>query len=243
MELIEGNEINDLASILHLVSYFNNSYSIKNILKTQNQTNRFNILNHYEILNNDQTTMSDLEFSNDKLTKSLQKSIYRRLKNGYKIDNLDNLKDRMLLEIKNMCKSYFKRDDIILVITNRKVDELLLSYLYKKDKVISFSTNDRTMFSECENIDNPLNYIINMNNTYIDSDKNIYYVPKLTQKFINELNKNTKFILDIFSDKHNLEGMRVVSLDNFECDDEIDIKIVFKTWCTLLYLNLDCLID
>ena len=29
-----------------------------------------------------------------------------------------------------------------------------------------------------------------MNNTYIDSDKNIYYVPKLTQKFLNELNKN-----------------------------------------------------
>ena len=240
---MESKDINDLASILHLVSYFNNSYSIKNILKTQNQTNRFNILNHYEILNNEQNMESNIKFSYEKLTKSLQKSIYNRLEKNYKIENLDILKKKMLLEIENMCKSYFKRDNIILVSTNRKVDELLLPYLYKKDKVISFNTNDRQTFGDYNNIDSPLNYIINTNSPYINNDKNIYYVPKLTKNFINELDKDTKFIVDIFSSKHNLGGMRAISLENFDCDDDIDIKIVFKTWCTLLYLNLDCLID
>jgi len=222
----------------------NNNYEKKN---------RFEIINYYEsilkeikIINN--TALEPLErFSKDKLTKSLQKVFYKRLNQSYHINILFNLKKRMLSDIKDICKKIFKTDNIILLNMKKKIENIFLPYIYNKSRKVSFRTNDITLFNFIPIIKNPEYNIINTNIKYeILDNNNIFYISNL-----DNLNNNiikccfsSNFIFDLKSDIHNINEIRVVSLNNALLeDDDFDIYNIFQTWATLLYLNIHSIIE
>ena len=227
---------------LRLEQAFNSE--LYDIFNSTGKTNRFAIINYYEnILDKIKTKNPSLTFSNVKLTKSLQRTFYKRLNNNYNIEIIFFLKKRMLQDIKKICKIFFKTENIILFNIKEGIENILIPYFYNKTKQISFKTNDPSLFNTIPILDNPIYNIININKKYLQSSCiNIYYINDLD--IVNNIdilkNNSNNFIIDLKSDFHNINQVRIISLKDSELkDDEFDIYTLFKTWTTLLYHNID----
>jgi hypothetical protein len=241
-----------LLQAFNILCYNTKSYDF---FKSNGQTNRFAILNYYENLvdkikiKNSKKKSTNLIFSNDNLTKSLQKTFYKRLNNNYNIEIVFLLKKMMLQDIKKICKFFFNKKNIILINIKEDIEHIIIPYIYNKTKQISFKTNDPSLFNTIPILDNPIYNIINMNKRYISSSSNnIYYINNLdTIKNIDILkNNSSNFIIDLKSDFHNINQVRILSFKDSEIklkDEEFDIYTLFKTWATLLYTNIDGIIN
>ena len=211
-----------------------------------NKTNRFAIVNYYEnILESIEKVLLKNNYSKDKFTKSLQKSFHKKLNGSYNIETISILKSRMIQDIKKIFKRYFNTEDIVVLNIKKNLDNIILPYIYNKSKQISFKTNDPKLFCFIPDLDNPEYNIVNLNKR--DSSckcNNIYYIDNLDN--INNISiiKNNNFIMDLKSDFHNISQIRIVSFkENILNDDEFDIYTIFKTWSTLLYLNIEGIIN
>lgn len=210
------------------------------------KTNRFAIVNYYEnILDAIENVLLKNSYSKDKFTKSLQKSFHKRLNSNYNIETISILKSRMIQDIKNIFKKFFSTEDIIVLNIRKNLDNIILPYIYSKNKQISFKTNDPNLFCFIPEVEDPDYNIININkNSYSTKLNNIFYIDNLDKIRSINIIKNNNFIMDLKSDFHNINQIRIVSFkENNLNDDEFDIYTIFKTWSTLLYLNIDGIIN
>lgn len=244
MEFIKNIGDEQLICLLHVVSNIYGFNSVNNIVSTSNQVNRFAILEYFEKIIN-YTNEYNLEYSSDRLLKALQKSIKSRLDKVSNIEILLNTKKQMIKDIKMLFSKFFSIDEsnIFIASSDKEIDDILIPYFYKSSNQISFSTNDRSLFNRVPDLNYPVYNVVNTEKNFNEEDKNIYYVPELRKNIVEMLKKNQKFIIDINSIKHNLKGLRVISLDKSFKDEDIDIANIYKIWSSLLFLNFDCLLN
>lgn len=243
-QMIQNVRDTDLLCILNVVSNIYGLNNVNNIIKTSNQVNRFAILEYFEKIL-ESSKEQKIEFSNDRLVKALQKSIKSRLDRVGSIEILYNIKRQMMKDIKMLFSKFLNINESNLFIVNsdKNVEDILVPYFYRSCNQISFKTNDKSLFSTVHDLNYPIHNVINTNIEFTEEENNIYYVSSLDGNIIEKLKKNPKFIIDINSDKHNLRGIKIVSLDVKFNDDDIDINNIYKIWASLLFLNLDCLLN
>ena len=244
MEFIKNIKDEQLICLLHVVSNIYGFNSVSNVITTNNQVNRFAILEYFEKITSCNNEDS-LEYSNDRLLRSLQKSIKIRLDKVNNIQIIFNTKKQMIKDIKILFSKFFgvNENNLFLVNSDKEIDDILIPYFYKSSNQISFSTNDMSLFNRVPDLNYPVYNVVNTEKDFNEEDKNIYYVPKLNKNIAEILKKNQKFIIDINSIKHNLKGLRMVSLDISFKDEDIDIANIYKIWSSLLFLNFDCLLN
>lgn len=244
MEFIKNIKDEHLICLLHMVSNVYGLNSVNNVIKTSNQVNRFAILEYFEKMI-ENCKEEKIEFSNDKLVKALQKSIKSRLDKVGNIEILYNVKKQMMSDIKMIFSKYLNinEDNLFIASSDKNIEDILLPYFYKSCNQISFKTNDSLLFNKVPDLNYPTYTVVNTNMEFTEEQNNIYYVSSLDSNIIEKLKKNPKFIIDINSDKHNLKGLKIVNLDIKFKDDDIDINNIYKTWASLLFLNLDCLLN
>ena len=244
MEFVRNIKDEQLICLLHVVSNIYGLNSVNNIVNTGNQVNRFAILEYFEKITK-YTNEDKLEYSNDRLLSALQKSIKVRLDKVNNLEILLNTKRQMIKDIKMLFSKFFgiNESNLFIVSSDKDIEDILIPYFYKSSNQISFSTNDRTLFNKVPDLNYPVYNVINTDKDFKEEDKNFYYVTKLDNILVEKLKKNPKFIIDVNSTKHNLEGLRVVSLDKSFKDEDIDIMKIYKIWSSLLFLNFDCLLN
>jgi len=243
---VTKNYHNDVKLLLAF-SLFLGDNKNKDIIKTKGQTNRFTILDYCEkICKNAKDIKNDKKYSKDKLTKSLQKSIVKKINFNNKFNETENIKVKMINDIKLILKKSLKTNNITLVKITNKLDNLIVPYIFSKYDYISYSTNDKTLFSKIPNSEKSHFNIVNINKAFKKSDNDIYYIQNLDNfNNLNEINLiNNNFIFDLKSDYHDLHDVRVVSLSDYNIpEDDFNLFEISKLWSTLMYLNLDGIIN
>lgn len=238
----EANYLNEIKFLIGITYFLDDNVS-KKLTKPTNYSNRISILERFDKFSDSEK--KKFQFSTDKLTKSLQNAIKKKIQKINRIDNIFFIRDRMLDDIRNICNLFFKKDNICLQKITNKLDNLIIPYIFYKSKIISYSTNDNTLFNNyCNDSDNSKYQIINLNKEYkINKIENIiYYLDNIDS--IDNLNflkeKNCNFIIDLKSTIHNLNDIRIISLNSYKLEQEcFDIFNIFKTWSTLLYLGFN----
>lgn len=236
MQNLDNNNIEQLVIAFYIINYLNGDFNYKKILNTTNQANRFEILNLLENYIDDAISYrKKVIYSNDKLTKCLQKSVSKRIFENFDIERQNLIKNKMLLDIRNKLSSLFKVENITILNGSISIQNILIAHLYEKNGEVKFSTNDDSLFSKVP--DNGDIKFINTDKDFDENENSIYYIPNLKKSLINLVNKSS-FIIDIKNTKHNIENFRFTNL-NFVDDfsSNLDIDEIGKIWCTLLYLG------
>lgn len=244
MQNLDNNSIEQLIIIFYIINYFNGDFSYKKILNTTNHANRFEILNLFEsYLKNNVNVDTNSYYSEDKLTKGIQKSVVKRAEN-LNFEKQNNIYNQMMFDVKSKLSKLLDIDNFVIIDNSVEAQDLLVSYLFRTRGEVKFKTNDDSLFSSQPEVsDANFVNIINPEKPYKNSDNNIYYITKLTKENLN-LTKNSNFIIDLKENVHNINGFRIVCLKDFDLKDStFKIQNVCKLWSTLFYLGLNSLID
>ena len=245
MQNFNNNNIEQLIIGLYIINYLNGDYNYKKILNTKDQANRFEILNLFESYHENMNIKSvEYEYSKNKLAKGIQKAVYKIALKNLNLEKNNLIYSQMMFDIKSKLSKILGIKNFVILDESFNIQDLLVSYLFRTKGEINFKTNDTNLFSQLPKVsDKDYTNIINTEKNYEFSDNIIYYIPNLNKNNL-DLIKDSNFIIDLKDNIHNINGFKIVCLENFyQVDSTFRFEEICKLWSTLFYLGINSIIN